>query len=592
MPDDTNKDNTNPRNQPQGFPRTRPAYVTPVSRVESTPEAPLDQPSVQATALSDADTSNTTPQTSGMGATTPLGSQSTLPQPDASHAISTGAHHDIEGGTSQSNSDNVHSSTGEVSQQNMATTAVPAVAPQPVSHQLAEKPVSMQSSATAPASPELTTRPINDISAAGSMPGQASQSTMAPSNNHTAPMAMAGGAMAGAHAVSTQNTATTSYATPPKKKRKKLVLVGIILAALLALFAGGWAAYALWYQNPDRVLSHALLNASQYKTGKVDVTIGDIEMPSGSMPNGMAFERVEMQIAMGNGTGNIEIGAKMVMSLNGTEIKIGGTGRFVEGKVAYFKIDDMNETLEMMKNDRNFSMVVNIYGEKNLKALLTTLSEDWIKLDIDQLKKDGNKSAESFLCTMEAASDPEVQKKSQERALEGFKKHKFLSIAKELGVKDGKRGYELAFDKEQYKKYAEATKDDEYEKKMQSCLSADAATTREKEASSSSDFEMKSTEVWVTNLGHDIVSFKTDLVSEVVDGTSKMTMTMNFKEMGEPMVVEAPETSMPLDEWQKKVDEKMKAIISSTRLGLRGGGALDGESSYYQQGTTPSQEVY
>lgn len=70
-----------------------------------------------------------------------------------------------------------------------------------------------------------------------------------------------------------KDPAYVAPAPAPKKSKKKMIIVSSIFVLIGALIAGAAAVYALWYQNPDKVVADAMAHALMAKSGEHSGTI-------------------------------------------------------------------------------------------------------------------------------------------------------------------------------------------------------------------------------------------------------------------------------------------------------------------------------
>lgn len=339
-------------------------------------------------------------------------------------------------------------------------------------------------------------------------------------------------------------TAPSSPLEAPVKKTKKKWLVAGVIAAILVVLAGGSAlAYKFWYQNPEKVVTDGLVNAMAAETMKFKLT-GDMKS---STPG-------TIMITGALKSGAFSADADMKMKVSGTDVELKGSGLMDEKGDLYLKISNLNtlvdKALGQNKAQLPAQMSSAIYG------FVTKVNDKWVKISSDDLKTFSESMAKQQSCMSGTFKKLREDKAMKTEVSDLYKKHKFITVSKELGSKDGSLGYELSSNDNQAKEFTKGLKDTQFYKSLHDCDKN--FTIDENDAKDSTSSNNTKVQVWISRWSHDITKVTAEVKDEAAPGT--ITFEPTF---GEPVTIETPNESMSVKELTQEITNFQKAVMNA-----------------------------
>ncbi|HRJ06250.1 MAG TPA: hypothetical protein PK096_03635 [Candidatus Saccharibacteria bacterium] len=349
-----------------------------------------------------------------------------------------------------------------------------------------------------------------------------------------------------------------------KSKKRRYIIIGSIIG--LALLSGsGVAAYNLWYQNPDKVISDAVVNAVKAKSVKMN---GDIvyENKDVKLTVTPIFESNE-SVARINFT--LKTAAKTPDYKALDNLSLTADSVIERSGNVYFKLTNLRKT---------YDAVVGTYMEtveKSYKASGLTLDSAQKaeirkqfdayfgvlvdKLDNQWLKADTNSSSEtskSQKCYSEAYALLDKDENLNE-VMKAFDKNRFVTVKESLGTKDGSLGYQLDFNEAKANSFSKAVESTKFGKKIESCDST-PSSTEDDTATEDSTADKTVMKVWVSQWSHEFTKLEVsnpDLGSNM--GSFSMTFSPTFNQ---PVDIQAPKGAKSFDEISRDIESALEGV--------------------------------
>lgn len=349
------------------------------------------------------------------------------------------------------------------------------------------------------------------------------------------------------------NDTTTSQPLPEKKSKKGLI-IGLILGAILLMGLGGSAAaYNLWFQNPDKVLVDAAVNAMKAESAKINGTfvwqnddasltvtpLSQTNKTATSLRAKVAFKAKTEETKAFDG---MTMDADMIYKMDGT---------------VYFKLTDVK---------KNFDNVADALIEQQMKAsvdagtpmtdadkelmsgivkemyqpIAEKLDNQWIVIKADKKAA----AADERKCVADVYKKLSNDDLANEVA-SAYRDNKFVTVKRELGVKDGSVGYELDLDEKKAEKFEAAFKKTSIGKALAKCSvddQADDVTDKQDE----DQFKSSTFNVWIDRWSHELTSIDFEAVmKEKGAGSLKGEFATEFN--GDVMIT-TPKDAKTFDE--------------------------------------------
>lgn len=353
----------------------------------------------------------------------------------------------------------------------------------------------------------------------------------------------------------------------PKKNSKKKFIIGGIIAAAIVLLGGGTAlGYALWYQNPEKVVVDGVSNVfskapgtskltASYKSGDAGVTLTVDSRSSGDAAQAdlkLAYKAAAQNIDL---TGSAEIITKTdtaTMYLKVKDVRklvAAAVDAMIESTAKQYQTMGMKLSQSQIDAQKKSAMA-------QYEPIIAKVDNKWIKFTAD-----GNDStSKDQKCLTDAYKKLQSDSASQNEMKQAYTDNKFIIIKEELGLKDGSYGYVLDLDQDKLKSFSKALESTVFVKSIEDCTGRDMSTNSNS-SSTSKDNPFKDTrvEMWVSQWSHQItrVSVTTthdEPTSTGQNATLNLGVDMSYEEV-------APITE-PTDAVDSKtlMDDLMKSM--------------------------------
>lgn len=313
---------------------------------------------------------------------------------------------------------------------------------------------------------------------------------------------------------------------PIKPKMKKSLLIAIISVLVVVLLGSSSAlAYKFWYQNPQKVVTDALVHAMAAKSVAYVASLS-----SDSSASKFKFEFTGQQL---NASGSID--AKLIYSTADKNYAINGSGLIDNSGDFYFKIEHLGDITTILKSYSTNSAAVD--------KLVTKIDGTWIKISSSDLNGLSASAAKGKTCVNDAVDKVRNDKATSGEITDLYSKHPFIIIDKELGTKDGNLGYSLKSDTVATKAFATGLLNTSIYKQLHGCDSS--FTINPENVTTTATASMPVVEMWVSTLGHQMKSLT--ISDKSTDGTTTVlgSFTPTFNQV---KTITAPANSISLSQ--------------------------------------------
>ena len=328
-------------------------------------------------------------------------------------------------------------------------------------------------------------------------------------------------------------------------KKKKVLIIAAIVAGALGLLGGGTAAaYAFWYQNPEKVVLEAV--GSLFKQGasthkiSVDVKSEDTTVKV----------TIDAKVAE-NSAAQADVNA--AIAYKDKDYKV--TGSMISDKDGniFFKVNDVKDLLEQFAGDSaDFSAFDNV---------IKKIDSNWIKVSSDDLKSVSDEYSKTQKCTTDALKSFDDKAVSDE-VLAVYKKNDFITIGDKIGSRTingvGSLGYNVKLDEAKATSFYKALGDTKIGKALTACDSDfdfKPSTNKKDDA----DVAKSEVQIWSSRFGHKLTELNVTAKSDD-DVTTKIVWNPTF---AKDVTVTIPSKSVPISEVIKDVQNDYTSLYSS-----------------------------
>ena len=358
----------------------------------------------------------------------------------------------------------------------------------------------------------------------------------------------------------TSEISTPLTAPPSTSKKKKWMIPAIIAGVLIVLGGTSVAAYNLWYQNPDKVLGDAFVNAIRAKTvtytGHMDVKGADSS----------SLEKMTLTVDGKNSTGGSEVNVKLAMTMSGADYTVSGSGLYDKDANLYVKVNDVRKLINQL-NTSGVTMPT------AFDDLINKVDGAWIKISADDLKEFSEDTAKTQTCVNDVLKKYENDKTITTEFVELYKKNNFIVVKEKLGSKNGSLGYLIDGDKAKAKSFAESANTTTLVKELKKCdnnFTIDSEDLFEEDDDSSTS----RVEVWVSRWGHELTKVYVSGSGDDSEGT--FTLEPHFNQ---PVSIVVPIDVITLCELKADFEKAYSAAMQEAMDDAAASSANDFEAS-------------
>lgn len=347
-------------------------------------------------------------------------------------------------------------------------------------------------------------------------------------------------------------TSFANPASPAKKRPLKLIIAAILVAVGIVLIGGSVFGYQVWYQNPDKVVHDAIINALKAKTGTAQGSITytsddfkmDIKLGSKSAEGGEEFTLDTTLTVTNDGTDQ--------------EFNATGTGRLVEDTL-YVKISGVQSIVE--------DTAAQSFGQipEYAAGIFEKIEDRWISIKASDYQEVSGDIANQQDCTFDLIEKIKTDTTMTDEVAELYRDNQVIIVEEELGSKDvngvDSFGYKVAIDREAAALFATGLENTAYGKALMDC-SEDIDFTEIAEditAEVPENTDEPVTELWVSKLGHEITGIA---IYGQSNGTDELNISLQ-PTFTNDVSVEIPEGATSL----KTVLEEIQEVIMNSGSG-------------------------
>lgn len=334
----------------------------------------------------------------------------------------------------------------------------------------------------------------------------------------------------------------TKPARRPRLYHKRNLFAGFILLFVLLIVLCAAAVYALWYQNPDRVVTDAVVRAlgAQTTTMTGDLRVGNavaINFSGGSAGAKGAKLTFETTTKADNRTQTF--GTDVVLDKDGNLYMSAGG---IKGALG----------ADLVADAANPGTYANILQQK--------IEGKWLKITSTELQPYSKKVASIQSCLQTVFNKVQDDEPLLKEATDIYIKNKFIVVDKTLGSQNGSTGYSVHIDYEKLAGFLGKFKETAIYKQLHDCDSAtfDLNVDEFIKSIKASSVKVTKLELWI-NGNHELTEIKAN--GAIVNGMSgELLIKPRFNEEVKIIV---PTSTISLNELHQYMEEGTQAMALS-----------------------------
>ena len=333
----------------------------------------------------------------------------------------------------------------------------------------------------------------------------------------------------------TDNTVTSPVDVPIKKKSKKMMIISIIIALLLVVLGGGAVlGYKVWYSNPEKVITDALINAI---TAKTSIYKGTVLLDNNTYKVKIDITAKQVDIA-----GSFE--ANLTITTDNKEYIFNGSALMDKTGDVYFKLGNLDNVIA------EISGIADSFGADSvaINKLVDKINNQWIKISNDDLAQTSNSYYQTKICLNDAFKQFKNDSSAIAEITDLYKKNPLFVIDKELGSKDGSVGYSIKGDSSVTTAFKDGLKNTKIYASIKNC-DGDPLNLEDENNfgivnsmtldTSGSEVE-SNVELWINSWSHQI----TKIVANGVDDNGSTMVVELIPQFNQDFAIETPADSL------------------------------------------------
>lgn len=340
-----------------------------------------------------------------------------------------------------------------------------------------------------------------------------------------------------------QRQLTVSDNASSKKNRKKLI-AGIAAVIVLLLIGGVVAAYNLWYQHPQKVVTDSIVNVIKAKS----ITL------KGSM-NISGDQNIRVEFDGSGEAGKVSVSTKVTGKADGKEVVLSGSGLMDDKGDLYLRAKGIDVMLRGIRSQLDSVTLA------NFDKLISKVDDKWVKIALSDTKLLSSEAAKAQECSTQVLKKFESDKALANELSDLYKKNEFINIDEKLGSKDGSLGYKLSIKKDAVSAFVNGLQNTKVYKMMHDCDSSFALG--EADFSGENNKSTVTGELWVSRWSHEVTQFH----MESTEGNSK-TMIMLNPQFNKTVTVTAPSEYTTVDKLKADFEALFMSGMSASESEL------------------------
>lgn len=358
----------------------------------------------------------------------------------------------------------------------------------------------------------------------------------------------------------------------PARNKKKLVVLSLA-AVILLVFSAAGSAFALWYNNPDKVVSDAVVSVA---TARTAIANGSYQFKD-EKNKGSVNLTFDSKTDTPNLKGQLD--ASLKVNYDKYNFNLAGSGLLSEKGNLYFKFDGVKKVLDNYIEEPEIKSYIEASPElkADILAFAKKIDGQWIKLDEAAIKtmwSDFN-HGKTKACFTDAYEKIENNASQRAQVTNAYDQNRFIIIQDKgnqsiNGVDSMK--YNVTADVTKYNKASDAFEKTEFGKNLQKCseqltgekrveknTSADQKYRDESAKDDQKEIDKAKLTVWVSRWGHEFT--KTTFVRDDAKEKTHTALDINYK-LNQKIDAKDPEKSIPLKEFQTDIDNMQKSLTN------------------------------
>ena len=329
-----------------------------------------------------------------------------------------------------------------------------------------------------------------------------------------------------------------------KSSKINYIIAGVSAFVLLLFVGGGVAAYKMWYQNPEKVLTDALVHAMDAKTASFT---GSFEAQPKNDGSGVeSLKKLTVSVDGANTTDASKLSAKLTIAVTNKTYTIVGAAQRDKDANLYVEIDDIKKHLtDLLSGDGEGYASM----PQSVQNIIAKIDSKWVRVAPDDMKDMTQDSSKVQQCTSDVYQKFKNDKKQMQEVADVYKKNKFVAVKEKLAAKQGSLGYVVDLNQNQLKSFIKDVNNTTIVKNLKECdkqFNFDENSIDLKK----NDENNSRVEVWVTRWSHQFSK-----VAVTTDDKKLKTSTVVQPTFDKPVAIDAPRDYVKFSEVKELIQK-------------------------------------
>ncbi len=358
-----------------------------------------------------------------------------------------------------------------------------------------------------------------------------------------------------------QTTGSQPNFAAPKKSKKKPLIIGILVALVVALVGGAAGAYVYMNNKPEKVLADAFTNtASDLLDKKPATSVGELVFESKGDTPAKVTVKFDGKSSGENGQGSADV----TVTFAGKTYNVKASAVAFGEDEFYFKVENLKKTISTLTASQpEFTLYAS-----TLDPIVTKLDNQWIKVTKDDLKNLGMADEQKVDKCTAAVQNLKLGKDDKKQLRKLFQENQFVvaseTLKSEKAADEASFHYKLDFNDAAAEGFAKQVIEMESfatVKKDCDISQKDIEDGFKKETDTKDKDDVKPVvELWVGKKSRRPTKFK------IAANNKEFSMDFNteVKLDAKGVTVEKPSDSISVNELKKEFEKLMPSSATST----------------------------
>lgn len=334
---------------------------------------------------------------------------------------------------------------------------------------------------------------------------------------------------------------------PKKRFGGKKALLAIVAAVLVVLLAGGAATYALWWNNPQKVMGDAVTNSLAFRGGSAKGSL-TVKPKEGA--------DVKFDYTLKTDGKNMAMDATVLADMGAVNINTSGSFVMHDGTF-YVKVNDIKQTFEtFLGDDESMAMY---------DKLIAMVDGKWVAITEADIKKwGGDETDEAQQCFEKALNEFSNSEAQQKQVADAYRSNSFVVISDQLDDEeiDGRLSnhYVIDFDEAKANAFADAVQQTDVYKNVDKCTDGELSESDDAaEPWSKNDSKGQTTyELWVDKWNHSPTKVKVTALDTESDVETVFESVLNLRDVP---AITAPKADTTVKDLEAEIERLQQAAM-------------------------------